>query len=205
MTVTYFKRYRMQVDLRQTIREIPGQRPDHSGLPLTNEANSPVKLSGDYSLHPWNNRLIGAHANAKYLSFRDEIDSNVFPCLGDADGCLRLMKEISCRQGFIPAATWLATKTDPQTGEIENCGTVQGLRDQIEVASIQNVGIVPEHRGHGLGSKLLEHSLAGFHSQGIKFVTLEVTSHNVGAIRLYRRLGFKIMRTVYKSAELSYA
>ena len=115
------------------------------------------------------------------------------------------MKEISCRQGFIPEATWLAVKTDPQTGELRNAGTVQGLRDQVEVASIQNLGIVPEHRGHGLGSVLLERSLAGFYDQGIKFVTLEVTSHNTGAIRLYRRMGFKTMRTVYKSAELSYA
>ena len=199
MTVTYFKRFRMQVDLRQG----PGN--STSWRSVNSQTNQPVSLLGGYELRPWDNRLVSAHANAKYLSFQNEIDSNVFPCLGDAEGCLKLMNEISCRQGFMPAATWLATKTDHQTGQVQNCGTVQGIRDQVEVASIQNLGIVPEHRGHGIGSKLLEKSLVGFHSQGIKFVTLEVTSYNVGAIRLYRRMGFKIMRTVYKSAELNYA
>ena len=211
MTVTYFKRFRMQVDLRQTLaksdeqcRRCVDSHFAHTVNPKETGLDSFIQLPDGYELHPWDNRLISAHGNAKYLSFRNEIDSNVFPCLGEADGCLKLMKEISCRQGFIPAATWLATKRDPQTGEIQYCGTVQGLRDQIEVGSIQNLGIVPEHRGHGLGSELLTQSLAGFYSQGIKFVTLEVTSHNVGAIRLYRRLGFKIVRTVYKSADLNY-
>ena len=47
-----------------------------------------------------------AHADVKYLSFRTEIDANVFPCLGDCDGCLRLMHEIRQKPGFLPEATW---------------------------------------------------------------------------------------------------
>lgn len=187
MTVTYFKRYRMQCDLRRGVVETQVALPPH------------------YQLVPWDNRLVRSHADAKYNSFREEIDSNVFPCLGDAEGCLRLMNEISCRQGFLGQATWLITKTNPRSDHIENCGTVQGIREQVEVGSIQNLGIVPEHRGFGLGSALLHQSLLGFHSEGIKFVTLEVTSHNLGALRLYKRMGFKIVRTVYKSIDLAYA
>ena len=44
---------------------------------------------------------------AKYLSFHSEIDANVFPCLGEYDGCVRLMQEISRKDGFLPEATWL--------------------------------------------------------------------------------------------------
>ncbi len=187
MTVTYFKRFRMQCDLRNGVDETQRSLPVH------------------YQLVPWESRLVRAHADAKYNSFREEIDSNVFPCLGNADGCLKLMNEISCRQGFLTEATWLITKTDPVSGHVENCGTVQGIRDQVEVGSIQNLGIVPAHRGIGLGSALLRESLLGFQSAGIKFVTLEVTSHNQGALRLYDRMGFKRVRTVYKSADLSYA
>ena len=197
MTVTYFKRFRMQCDLRQ-----------HAQAESSNSKSSETtarSLPNGYALEPWDNRLLKGHANAKYQSFKNELDSNVFPCLANEDDCLKLMNEISCRQGFIPEATWLVTKTDASDGSVLNCGTVQGIRNQVEVGSIQNLGIAPEHRGSGLGSALLSASLAGFHSVGIKFVTLEVTSHNLGAIRLYERLGFQVVRTVYKSADLTYS
>ena len=83
MPVVFFKRYRMQFDLRDT------QFDD-------------VEVAAGFELHKWDKCLLPAHAEAKFRSFRNELDSNVFPCLGEPDGCLRLMKEISCRQGFVP-------------------------------------------------------------------------------------------------------
>ncbi len=185
MAVTYFRRYRMRYDLREG--------------PLA-DFETPV----NYLLEPWSPRLLEDHAMAKYRSFQSEMDSNVFPCLGDEDGCVKLMKEISCRQGFVPSATWLARFTDPETGAVENCGTIQGITDQVDVGSVQNIGIVPNHRSRGLGRCLLNQSLLGFAKVGIKFVTLEVTSHNTGALRLYEKMGFRVVRTVYKSIDLAY-
>lgn len=161
-------------------------------------------LPDNYQLVRWHGNVLEAHANAKFRSFREELDANVFPCLGDAEGCLRLMKEISCRQGFIPRATWLVTFVDPVTGRKENCGTVQGIREQTDVGSIQNLGIVPIHRGKGIGTVLLANSLKGFMSVGIKFVNLEVTAQNYGAVRLYQRMGFRTLRTVFKSIDVTY-
>lgn len=161
-------------------------------------------LPDNYQLVRWQGNVLEAHANAKFRSFREELDANVFPCLGDAEGCLRLMKEISCRQGFIPRATWLVTFVDPVTGRKENCGTVQGIREQTDVGSIQNLGIVPIHRGKGIGTVLLANSLKGFMSVGIKFVNLEVTAQNYGAVRLYERMGFRTLRTVFKSIDVTY-
>lgn len=183
MAVVYFKRYRMQVDLLDRQFEIGDDLPG-------------------FRFHAWNSRWLNAHAEAKFRSFRNELDANVFPCLGDADGCLRLMKEISCRQGFVPEATWLVTHHDEKTGRKEHCGTVQGISEQADVGSIQNIGIVESQRGRGLGSRIVEHSLRGFQSVGIRFVSLEVTVQNTGAIRLYQRLGFRTIRTVFKSVEL---
>ena len=57
---------------------------------------------------PWEASLLEEFAEAKYLSFRTEIDSNVFPCLGELGGCRRLMSEIARKPGFLPQATWLA-------------------------------------------------------------------------------------------------
>ena len=184
MAIVYLKRYRMQIDLR-----------DYSLEKLS--------IPRHVRFHPWHYDLLEAHAEAKFHSFRNELDMNVFPCLGDADGCLRLMKEISCRQGFVPESTWLATYRNPQTGRRENCGTVQGVSEKFDVGMIQNIGVVKSRRGMGIGSLLIQHSLQGFLRAGIHFVTLEVTSQNSAACRLYERLGFRLLRTVYKSVEIS--
>ncbi len=165
------------------------------------QAERPMALG--YSLVPWSESTLNAHAKAKYDSFRSELDANVFPCLGDADGCFRLMREISARRGFVARATWLAIFTDAETGRVTNCGTVQGLREHTDVGSIQNLGVAPEHRGTGIGSAMLARSLEGFHAVGIKFVTLEVTAQNYGALRLYQRMGFRTLRTVFKSIDVT--
>ncbi len=183
--ITYFKRYRMQIDLREGIQDPPE--------------------SENYHFLCWNDNLVAAHAEAKFRSFRNELDANVFRCLGNADGCYRLMKEISSRDNFVPEATWLARFKHPRTGRIENCGTIQGLRIKPDVASIQNVGVVASHRGKQVGAGIMMRSLHGFHSVGVRFVTLEVTVHNTKAIRFYQRLGFRVLRTVYKSTEVLYA
>ncbi len=197
MPVTYFHRYRMQYDLREGLFAV-------QDIPV------------GYSFIPWDERLLNDHAEVKFESFRNELDASVFPCLGEEDGCRRLMREISCRQGFIPEATWLIRHSanentaDPDHPTIqkpkryENCGTVQGIRSQTDVGTIQNIGISQTHRGKGLGTLLVYHCLKGFQEAGVRFVTLEVTSHNTGAFRLYKRLGFRVLKTVFKSVEISY-
>ena len=183
MAVVYFKRYRMQIDLRN--REI-----------------EPGEVPAAYRLHAWRRRLIPAHAEAKCNSFKNELDAHVFPSLAHPEGCLRLMREIESRSGFVPQATWLLTWIDPQTGRREHCGTVQGIHDQADLGSIQNIGIAAPHRGKGLGGLIIRHCLHGFQQVGVNFVGLEVTAVNLGAIRLYERIGFSTQRVVYKIVEV---
>lgn len=186
MGLTYFKRYRMDFDLAKLA-------PPVTGLP------------GTYRLIPWRASLRDAHADTKYRSFRFEIDANVFPCLGDREGCRRLMDEITGRKGFLREATWLAAYQASLADPLEYCGTIQGIRDGNGVGSIQNVGITPEHRGIGLGTHLLYSALSGFASLSLRRATLEVTAQNCGAYRLYRRYGFQTVKTVYKAVEVAYA
>lgn len=195
MALTYFKRYRMEIDLNKV---------DFSRH----------RLPAGYRFVPWSPALVAAHAEAKYQSFRHEIDANVFSCLGDYEGCRRLMVEISRKEGFLPEATWLIAKLDEDTpsdqvirgrfdaAQLTYVGTVQGVEDRFGYGAIQNLGIVPEQRGMGLGSVLLLKALEGFRRAGLKRAFLEVTAQNEGAVRLYRKLGFNKARTVYKAVEL---
>ncbi|HUT13892.1 MAG TPA: GNAT family N-acetyltransferase [Thermoguttaceae bacterium] len=186
MNLTYFKRYRMEIDL-------PGRDFSPSAPPQ------------GYRFIPWEGSLLDAYAEAKYRSFRDEIDANVFPCLGELAGCRRLMTEISEKPGFLPEATWLAEHLPNGAARPVYCGTVQGVRNRDGIGAIQNLGIAPGHRDFGLGTRLLFCSLKGFRQAGLKRVTLEVTAQNDGAIRLYRRLGFSLVKTVFKAVDGVYA
>jgi ribosomal protein S18 acetylase RimI-like enzyme len=182
MGLTYFKRLRMELDLEKPLFAAP---PCPAG----------------YQLVPFDESLIREHATAKFLSFRHELDANVFPCLGRRDGCLRLMREISRRNGFVPEATWLVRYQNPSAGP-EPVGTVQGLHSE-GWGGIQNLGICHLHRGHGLGTLLLRMAAAGFRAAGLDRLHLEVTTDNTAALRLYERLGFRRARVVYKAAEVA--
>lgn len=185
MTVTYFKRFRMQIDLTQ--------------LPEFGIASL-----DSYQLLAWNDQLVGEHAHAKCQSFYNELDSHIFPCLANFDGCLKLMNEIRGRRGFVPEATWLLVYRDPHDGRRESCGTVQGIREQSKFGAIQNLGVTPGHRGSGMGTALLKASLKGFRAAGIQTVALEVTAHNEAALGLYHRIGFRTTKIVYKSIDIPY-
>jgi ribosomal protein S18 acetylase RimI-like enzyme len=186
MGLTYFKRFRMEIELTGTLF-------------------TPQTLPDGYELVPWHESLTLEHAAVKYECFCLEMDAVVFPCLGDREGCQRLMREISSRDGFVPQATWLLSYSDGTRRRREYCGTVQGVRDSSGYGAIQNLGITPSHRGHGLGTTLLHAALKGFRDKAVARVYLEVTAQNVGAVRLYQRLGFKRTRTVYKAADVAYA
>lgn len=185
MGLTYFKRYRMEIDL-------PGRQFPWANLPP------------GFRVIPWDDSLVGVHADTKYRSFRDEIDANVFPCLGEQSGCQRLMAEIAQKPGFLPEATWLLAAVE-EGRRREYCGTVQGIRDRAGMGAIQNLGVLPAYRGRGLGTCLLLKALEGFRQAGLTRVHLEVTAENEGAIRLYRRLGFVTVKTVFKVAEVAYS
>jgi len=157
----------------------------------------PAAIRAGYRFVPWNEALVDVHARAKFRSFRDEIDAVVFPCLGSFEGCRRLMREIRNKPGFLPHATWLiACGRSPE--DLQWCGTIQGVAAPGGHGLIQNIGVVPGHRGLGLGTCLIEQAIEGFRRHGLRVASLEVTADNGRAIRLYQRLGFRRTRTVYK-------
>jgi len=175
--VTYFKRFRMEVDLLAPLASAPA-------------------LPAGFDWAPWHDDLLGQHAQAKVMSFSDEIDGVVFPNLSRYEGCMRLMREICSRPGFCGAATWLIHHQGAP------CGTIQGVSNGCGAGVIQNLGVVPAHRGLGLGTALLLKALHGFRQSGLTQAALEVTAQNEAAVRLYRRFGFRRRRTLYKAVSV---
>lgn len=62
-----------------------------------------------------------------------------------------------------------------------------------EEAPELGIGVVPEYRGRGLGSRLIKELIAVAAAQGRRRLSLSVASENP-AIRLYEKLGFRRYR-----------
>jgi hypothetical protein len=196
----FIKRYRMQIELASCMDWISQE------------------LSTDpmFEWMAWQPKLIATHAQVKWESFRQEMDSNVFPSLANREGCKALMRELSSKSNFVPEATWLACLSDAHgtndpvlndpvlnsTGtnslSLVGVGTIQGLRVGPVHGAIQNIGVVEACRGRGVGKELIRRALRGFYLTGCRVVSLEVTTHNFRAIELYRSVGFRNIETVYK-------
>jgi len=61
----------------------------------------------------------------------------------------------------------------------------------VDAWHVMNVAVAPEWRRRGIASLLLEHLFRATASDDRRGYTLEVRVSNVGAIRLYERLGFR--------------
>lgn len=194
---SYFKRFRMEIDLRPRMLET-------------------AELPPGYKWLAWDQSLIVRHAKVKTMCFADEVDSVVFSSLSNFAGCNRLMRDICERTNFLPETTWLIARhiSEPfvpypsqhlarngDNGVLVDCGTIQGVRHSDELGAIQNVGIIPNSRRLGLGRALVLKSLTGFLEAGCDRVFLEVTAENSRAVKLYQSLGFRIVRTTYRVVE----
>jgi ribosomal protein S18 acetylase RimI-like enzyme len=155
----------------------------------------PEPLEEGFSWVPWHDGLLETHAEVKAQCFAEEVDSLVFRSLSCLDGCLSLMREIRRKPGFLPDATWLIVQ-----GGIY-CATVQGIRERSGLGAIQNLGVTPAFRSRGLGRALLLKALYGFWRAGLGRAHLEVTAQNEAAVRLYRRVGFRCRKTLYRAVD----
>lgn len=177
--IHYFRRFRMEFDLEA--QPVP-----------------PPELPEGFEFVRWSMLDVERHAITQYRSFRDEMDSQLFPILGQLDGTRDLIKAISSQPSFLPATTWMLSRLPDRRGFCEDCGVIQGMGLAGEFGAIQNVGVIPSCRGLGLGRALVLRSLEGFRDYGVRRVSLEATAENVPATALYRSLGFRLVRTSYR-------
>ncbi len=75
------------------------------------------------------------------------------------------------------------------------------MKDHGPIGAIQNVGVIPSYRGLGLGRALVRRALEGFCQAGLHRAYLEVTAENASAVQLYRDVGFRRAKTLYKAVD----
>lgn len=177
----HYKRLRMQLDLRE---------------PLENP-----QLPEGYQFVPWQALIQERHAQVQWRAFRHDLDGQLFACLSSLAGCRRLLRDTVHHSQFSSSGTWLVQFQPEPEWPADDCAMIQGLVRTGMTGAIQNLGVVPEHRGFGLGRAVLLKALHGFRSTGVRRATLEVTANNQQAVRLYLTLGFQVSRVLYRTAE----
>ena len=72
------------------------------------------------------------------------------------------------------------------------CDITRIPRDTAKHCGILGIALVPEFRGHGIGARLMQKTIATAWARKFTRIELTVREDNRNAIALYGRLGFKI-------------
>jgi ribosomal-protein-alanine N-acetyltransferase len=65
------------------------------------------------------------------------------------------------------------------------------IHDEVHIL---NIAVHPDFRKAGLGEMLMRHCICFSKDNGLKHAILEVRTSNIGAIKLYEKIGFRILR-----------
>ena len=95
------------------------------------------------------------------------------------------------REHFDPALTWVVTEGDAIVG-----ASVCGWKEAGDWGWVGTLGVLPSHRGRGIGEALLRTAFAEFWRRGERRVALGVAADNPSATRLYERAGMRVLYTI---------
>jgi mycothiol synthase len=90
--------------------------------------------------------------------------------------------------GGLDATLWFVAEDDDGWAGFALC--IPELAEDPIAGYVNELGVRPDRRGHGLGLALLRRTFVEFHARGKRRVALHVDANNLtGAIRLYTRAG----------------
>ena len=164
-------------------------------------------LPEGYFWSPWSSVAVRAFASIIHRAFRDDLDGHIFPTYRQYDACEHLVLATATSKMFAPSSSWLVGRDAPLSEEnralyqvgrpIEFCGAIMCVAPSKTSGNIHNVAVLPSDRGKGLGRALIARAVNQFIASGKRMITLEVTSENVAAVRLYSSFGFQSTKIAY--------
>jgi mycothiol synthase len=95
------------------------------------------------------------------------------------------------REHFDPTLTWVAIEAESIVG-----ANVCGWKEGGDWGWIGTLGVLPSHRGRGIGEALLRTAFAELWRRGERRVALGVAAYSESATRLYERAGMRRLYTI---------
>ena len=164
---------------------VPGERP-----PGTSGAKS---VAGDFVIESWERKHDRPAAQLLFQTYRNHVDAVINDQYASEGGTSRLIENIMYQRGCgdpLPKASKVAIQR--ATGRLAGVLALTCVRPRT--AHIPQIAIAKEFQGIGLGTAMLETCFDELRQRGYEEVSLTVTDMNVGAVRLYERLGFENFR-----------
>lgn len=121
-----------------------------------------------------------------------EIERLIVPSEANGDRWVEFVREgLASGRNFL-----LVAKNDSRIVGFAYAGIVRHNFEKISkiIGVIDDVYVLPEFRGKGIGKKLVVECLNKMKVVGVKVVGLQVLTENRAAIKLYEKLGFKTNR-----------
>jgi len=163
-------------------------------LPLAKAKPAGAPISQGLRLERWDDRHFEPCARLIQLAYANHIDSDINDQYRTEEGALKFLKNIIILPGcgqFLPEASFLVK---PVASE-RLIGVVLNSAVSAGVAHTTQICVMPGYQGHGLGRHLMEVSIEALRRRRYGALTLTVTSLNTRAVELYRRLGFRTLKT----------
>jgi ribosomal protein S18 acetylase RimI-like enzyme len=162
-------------------------------LPVAESAADAPAITPGLRLEKWHERLMPQVADLIHLAYANHVDGEINDQYRSRAGAMKFLKNIVMMPG---------------------CGQFEGHASFVlrEVASEHIVGVVltsivapgvghttqlcvlPGFQGHGLGRRLMAESLAALRKIRATELSLTVTCANLGAVKLYESLGFRVVK-----------
>jgi ribosomal protein S18 acetylase RimI-like enzyme len=149
--------------------------------------------TGDFAIEPWERKHDRLAAQLLFQTYRNHVDAVINDQYATEGGSSRLIDNIMYQRGCgdpLPKASKVAIHRT--TGKLAGVLALTCVRPQT--AHIPQIAIAKEFQGIGLGTAMMEMCFEELRQRGFGEVSLTVTDMNVGAVRLYERLGFENYR-----------
>jgi ribosomal protein S18 acetylase RimI-like enzyme len=153
----------------------------------------PRQLGELVHFKPWTERYQEETAQLIASAYRGHIDSQINDQYRSTAGARRFLFNIVQYPGcgtFFQPASWVAFQRE--TGRV--CGASLASLVAGDVGHITQICVAPWMQGWGVGYELLRRSLESLEEARARKVSLTVTAANQGAVRLYERVGFQLVR-----------
>jgi ribosomal protein S18 acetylase RimI-like enzyme len=171
------------------------RKPSHWAIPGEIGAENPREKSmvGDFAIEPWERKHDRPAAQLLFQTYRNHVDAVINDQYASEGGASRLIENIMYQRGCgepLPKASKVAIQR--ATGGLAGVLALTCVRPRT--AHIPQIAIAKEFQGIGLGTVMLETCFDELFQRGFEEVSLTVTDMNIGAVRLYERLGFESFR-----------
>ncbi len=170
------------------------------GLSLEGEPDSragrspaPAPRATEFRLDDWKRKYDRGAARLLFRAYSMHVDAAINNQYCSVEGASRLIENIVHLRGcgeFLETASLVLVHR--ATEEVVGLLGVTAVRPGT--AHIAQVAVAAEYQKAGLGKMLLETTMRRIQEQGFREVSLTVTALNSGAVRLYERLGFHVLR-----------